>query len=110
VEAGEELVPARAERGERLVDGARVAVAVEERMALLRRRGILEIREDEREPLLGAGLEPQPQLVRADWVPAVGDAAGGGAGEGDGRLVQPVVHADERVAGGVEAVDLPRAA
>ena len=69
----------------------------------------VEVREQERERLALAGLEQQVDLVRADRVPAVGDAAGRAAGERHARLVQALVDADERVARGVEAVDGPRA-
>ena len=69
-----------------------------------------DVGEDEGERLLGSGLEPQVELVRADRVPAVRDARLRRAGERHGSLVQPVVHADEGIARGVEARDLARAA
>ena len=76
----------------------------------LRHVALLDVGEHEGEGLLLARRELQVDLVRADGVPAVCDAAGGAAGERHCRLVQAVVDADEGVARGVEAVDLPRAA
>ena len=119
LEAGQQIEPALAQRVERGVDRVRLGVPRQQRTALvlvhdgrtfeLRRVALVDVAEDEREGLLGAGLEVQIELMRADRVPAVRDAAVREPAERHRRLVQAVVHADEDVARRVEAARLPRA-
>ncbi len=120
LEAGQQIEPPLPQRVERRVDRVRLCVSCKQRAALLlvhhggplelRRVALVDVAEDERERLLGAGLEVQVELMRADRVPAVRDAAMGEPAERHRRLVQAVVHADEDVAGRVEPARLARAA
>ena len=108
LEVREQAEPPCLEHPERGVDRAGLGVAGEQPPSLLlvhdagplelRLRILFDVGEDEREGLLAAGLEPQVELMRADRVPAVHDAPLRPARERDGRLVQTVVHSDERVA------------
>jgi hypothetical protein len=69
--------------------------------------GVAVLDEGEDEGELGhlARRQVEGHLVGADGVPAVGDRSRGGTGEGDARLVQPLVDAHEGVTRGVEAGD-----
>ncbi len=119
LEPRQEAVPHLVQRMEGVVDRARLRVLLEEAATLLlvhdarplelRLVALVDVGQHEREGLLGAGLEAQVELVRADRVPAVRDAPLRGARERDARLVEAVVDADEGVARGVEAGRLARA-
>ena len=71
---------------------------------------LVHISEDERERLLRARSQIEIDLVGADRIPAVRDAVRAGPGENGHRVVEPVVHADIRVARSVEPIGQPRAA
>ena len=109
LEAREQLVPARMQACERVVDRPRLHVAVEQ-LEPCRNPALVDVGEEKRERLRLAGPELQLELVGADRVPAVRDAPGRSPGARNRRLVQSVVDTDERVARGVEACDVARAA
>ena len=114
--ASRQVVPAAAEGSQRGVDRRRVEVARDHRAGRAACRGGREpggsnfassgfsrVAEHEHELLRLAGRELEPDLVRADRLPAVGDRAGGRAALHGQRPVPAAVRPEERVAVGVEA-------
>jgi hypothetical protein len=109
------IAPHRAQLGEGSVDGARLAVLVDDGLAhllvhhiervVLGLFALLDVRQNEREGLFLPRRQVQIDLVRADGIPAEGLAVRALAGEGDLGIVQPLVDADESVAAGVVAID-----
>ena len=120
LEAGQQIEPALPQGRECRVDRVRFRVSRQQCASLvlvhdgrpleLRLVALVDVAEDECEDLLCSWLQVQVDLMGADRVPAVRDAALRASGERHRRLVQAVVHAYEHVARRVEAARLPRAA
>jgi hypothetical protein len=119
LEVRQQVAPHRAQLGEGGVDGARLAVLVDDGLAhllvhhvqrvVLGLLALLDVRQDEREGLFLPGRQVQIDLVRADGVPAKGLAVRALAGKGNLGVVQALVDAHEGVAAGVETVHRTRA-